>query len=265
MRNAQNRILNCGHFRVLAVCLLVSAIQFAQAADTSKLTGSVGIDRTSGDYGGTTDTTITIIPFTAKYETGPWLFGLTLPWLMVQGDANVNRDLGRIGGVGVGGTRTASGIGDIVASVTHELGMMADGTAFDLTGQIKFGTADAGKGLGTGENDLRIMVDAYRNVAEFTPFVTLGYKILGDPPGVNLRNAFFAWVGSSMKIDAARSVGLVWYGQQKTSVNGARQSDFTGFYIQKYSPEWKAQYYAVFGFADGSPDIGGGAILTRTF
>ncbi len=250
---------------VAVVCLLLFGLQAVRAADTSKLTGSVGIDRTQGNYGGETDTTITSIPFMVRYQTGPWLLGLTTEWLSVKGDAFVNRDIGRFGEPGTDPNRTESGLGDIVASVTHELGMTANGTAFDLTGKIKFGTADETKGLGTGKNDLRIEVDAYRSVAQFLPFGTLGYKFLGDPPGLDLRNVFYATVGSTMKIDEVRSVGLMWYGQQKTTANGARQSDITGFYIRKYSPEWKAQFYGLLGLADGSPDIGAGAILTRTF
>ncbi len=265
MNPLRNAMLNRTRFGVAAACLLLCGLQAVQAADTSKLTASVGIDRTQGNYGGETDTTITSIPFMLRYQTGPWLLGLTTEWLSVKGDAFVNRDIGRFGESGTDTTRTESGLGDIVASVTHELGMTANGTAIDLTGKIKLGTADETKGLGTGENDLRIEVDVYRSVAQFVPFGTLGYKFLGDPPGLNLRNVFYAAVGSTMKIDDVRSVGLMWYGQQKTTANGARQSDITAFYIRNFTPEWKAQFYGLLGLADGSPDIGAGAIVTHTF
>jgi hypothetical protein len=193
----------------------------------------------------------------------PWQFGLTLPYVEIQGQGNVTRDLGRFRGAGA--PRTASGLGDIIASATRAIGVAADGTALDLTAKIKFGTADETQGLGTGENDFHLQADVYRNVGSLTPFGTLGYKILGDPPGIGLKNVFYLTVGATQKIDEERSYGLMWHGQQKTTTGGAAQSEVTGFYTLRFGPQWKAQFYGLVGFADGGPEFGAGAFLTRGF
>lgn len=235
------------------------------AADDAKYSLTAGFDYTTGSYGESQDTTITQIPVTGKYESGPWTFGLTIPWIQVDGPGNVTRDMGRFRGRTTTGTRTQSGIGDIIASTTYNLFSTADGRALDLTGKIKFGTADETKGLGTGENDLYVQVDAYRTIDRFAPFATLGYRFLGDPPRIDLRDVFYASIGGGYKLDDIRSVGLMWYGQEKSTSSGSPQSEVTGFYTHKLSREWKAQLYGLLGLADGSPDMGLGATVTCSF
>jgi hypothetical protein len=186
-----------------------------------------------------------------------------VPWIRVEGPGNVVRDVGRYRSGG--GTRTASGMGDVIAFATRALGTMPDGTAVDFTGKLKLGTASAGSGLGTGENDVHLQLDAYRSAGEFTPFGTVGYKILGDPSGIDLRNVFYVSLGAARRLDAERSAGLMWYGQQKTTDGGDAQSEVTAFYTRRFGGVWKAQFYGLVGMSDGSPDYGAGALIIRAF
>lgn len=249
----------------LAVALpLCVAVLPAAAQDDKGSSLSVGIERTTGDYGQPADTTITYVPVTYKLGGRPWQFGVTVPWIEVQGPGNVTRDIGRFRG-GSAASRTESGLGDVIAFATRSLLLTADGTALDLTGKFKLGTASRGDGLGTGENDVHLQLDAYRSAGEFTPFATLGYKILGDPPGVELKDVFYAEIGAARRLDERRSAGLMWHGQQKTTDGGAAQSELTAFYTRRFGEGWKAQFYGLLGLADGSPDYGGGAFLIRAF
>ena len=251
--------------RRFAFCLaLAAAAPWAAAADDMGSSLSIGIEQTTGDYGQAADTTITYVPITAKLGNRPWQFGVTVPWIRVEGPGNVVRDVGRYRGAG-GGTRTESGLGDVIAFATRALGTMPDGTAFDFTGKLKFGTASAGSGLGTGENDVHLQLDAYRSAGEFTPFGTVGYKILGDPTGIELRNVFYISLGAARRLDAERSAGLMWYGQQKTTDDGDAQSEVTAFYTRRFGGMWKAQFYGLVGMSDGSPDYGAGALIIRAF
>lgn len=245
------------------VLLLVALPLAAHAADDTGTSLSVGIERSRGDYGQSSDTTITYVPFTAKLGSRPWQFGLTVPWIQVEGPGNVVRDVGRFRGGGA--TRSESGLGDVIAFATRALGATAGGTAFDLTGKLKFGTASAGSGLGTGENDAHVQLDAYRSEGAFTPFATAGYKVLGDPAGIDLNNVFYASIGASRRLDEARSAGLMWYGQQKTTDGGSAQSELSAFYTRRFGGVWKAQFYGLVGLADGSPDFGAGAFLIRAY
>jgi hypothetical protein len=243
------------------LCLLAFAPP-AHATDNAGTSLTVGVEHSTGDYGQASDTTITSIPFTLKLGSRPWQFALTVPYLEVDGPGNVTRDLGRFRGAGT--PRHTSGLGDIVGAATRTFGF-AEGTSLDLTARVKLGTADESDGLGTGENDLHLQADITRSMGSLTPFATLGYKILGDPPGIDLNNVFYLALGASRKLDDQRSVALTWYGQQKAVAGGSAQSELSGSYTVRFGGQWRAQFYGMLGLAAGSPDFGAGAFLTRGF
>lgn len=225
---------------------------------------SAGMEVTRGDYGLSEDTTIIYIPLSYRLTSGPWQFGATVPWISVDGPGNVVRDLGRIGGGG-GASRSESGLGDIILQATRSLATAAGGAALDLTGKLKLGTASRSDGLGTGEEDFHVQLDVYGRAGEFTPFATLGYKFLGDPPGVDLRDVLYVDLGATRRIDERRSAGLLWHGQERTTAAGKPQSELNGYYLVRLDASWKAQLYGIVGLADGSPDFGAGAFLIRNF
>lgn len=251
--------------RCIAAAAMAAAASGMYAAGDENFSLTGGFDYSSGNYGEPTDTTIIYFPLTGRYETGLWIFGLTVPYLEVEGPRTVVRDIGRIGTQSPSGTSRESGLGDIVGSATYNLLATPDGRALDLTGKLKLGTGNRDKGLGTGENDIHVQLDGYRTIGQLSPFATLGYKFLGDPPGINLKNVFYYSIGASHKLDNERSVGAMWYGQQKTTDAGDPQSELIGYYTQKLIPWWKAQLYGVLGLANGSPDYGVGAMVTRSF
>jgi len=250
-------------FALYLALLSCAAAVPAAAQDDKGSSLSVGIDYTTGDYGQPSDTTITYVPVTYKLGGRPWQFGVTVPWIKVEGPGNVTRDTGRIGGAGA--TRTESGIGDVLLFATRSLAVTQGGLALDLTGRVKLGTASRSDGLGTGENDFHVQLDAYAVAGEFTPFATLGYKFLGDPPGIALRDVLYAELGAARRLDEQRSAGLMWHGQERTTAGGSPQSEVTAFYTRRFGQGWKAQFYGLLGLADGSPDYGGGAFLIRAF
>ena len=246
---------------LMASALLAAALPACAAEDGTSLT--VGIEQTKGDYGQGSDTTITMVPVTFRLGNRPWQFGVTVPYLEVTGPGNVTRDLGRFRAAGP--RRSATGLGDVVGFATRAVGVAGDGTAFDLTAKVKLGTADEGDGLGTGENDLHLQADVYGGSGTYSPFSTLGYKVLGDPPGIDLKDVFFLSLGVARKLDGESSAGLMWTGQQKTTAGGSALSELTAFYTHRMGVQWKVQFYGLLGLADGSPDFGAGAFLTRGF
>ncbi|MFO7650989.1 MAG: hypothetical protein R6X13_06605, partial [bacterium] len=64
--------------------------------------------------------------------------------------------------------------------------------ALDLTGKVKFGTADFDQGLGTGEQDYSLQAGLFRFFDRFTAIGTAGYTVRGDPDDVDLDDQFFA-------------------------------------------------------------------------
>ena len=129
-------------------------------------------------------------------------FRLTVPFLSVSAP-----ELTTISGpdgqpiVGEGPIVTESGLGDILASVTvfDVLASSNGDLAMDLTGKIKFGTADEEKGLGTGEQDYSLQADVFRFFDKATLMGTAGYALRGDPESYDLDDTFYASLGASLR------------------------------------------------------------------
>lgn len=226
---------------------------------------STGVDYSSGDYGTTADTDITYIPITLKYRSGRWGFKATLPYIRVKGPSNVIPDVGQVGTTPTT-RKTESGIGDVILSGTYTL--VSDSktkTILDLTGKIKLPTADDKKGLGTGETDYYIQLDAYKIIGKTTPFATLGYKIYGDSNVYKLDNVFYVSLGFSHKLSSSTSTGLILDVRERSTPTGDPRRELTAFMTHKLDSNRKVQAYLVKGFSDGSPDWGVGATISIAF
>jgi hypothetical protein len=229
---------------------------------------STGIDYTSGDYGGTVDIEDVYIPLTGIVDYGRFGFRLTVPYLSVTAPAGtIITGPGGQPVPGTGALTTESGLGDIIGSVTlydvvynRELGL-----ALDITGKIKFATADEAKGLGTGEHDYSVQADLYKYLGEFTLLGTAGYKVRGDPAGVDLENVLFGSIGGIYNFPRETRGGLIFdYRESAISSNDSIR-EITGFVSRPINNDWRLMLYALTGFSDSSPDFGGGVLVKRTF
>ena len=153
----------------LAACCF-AASGYALGEDGIVRVGTA-VDYTRGDYGTSTQTSILSIPFTARYDNDRWTLKAMLPWMHVTGAASVIPGVGQVsntnphrrgGATTAAASSTASGLGDLVTSATYNAYYdAASKLGVDLTGKIKWATADADQGLGTGANDYGGQIDVY--------------------------------------------------------------------------------------------------------
>lgn len=269
----RNGLALCAAGWVLGVALAgtAAAKERAQAetsaqADWGKVSLSTGVNYSTGKYGQSESTDIVSVPLTGKVEVDRWTVKLSVPYVSVTGPGNVVEG---VGVVGTGGNRrtTESGLGDVsltVANTVYENSV--SGTAVDITGKVKIATADADKGLGTGENDYSLAVEPSQVLGPVTVFGTLGYKFAGDPDGVELHNVVFASLGGAMTVVEGTSAGLVLDAQTRTSESApSAQRELTAFASTRLADAWKAQVYVSRGLAEDSPDWSGGASASFTF
>ena len=243
---------------------LVTQVAFAEDAGVFSVTS--GVDYSSGKYGSQDRTDITSIPVIGKYEVGSWAFKLTVPYVSITGPGNVSPGIGKFKNTTTTQRSTESGLGDIVAAATYNLYNAANGgPAIDVTGKVKFGTADDKKGLGTGENDYMGQVDLYQSFGDFTALGTLGYRVYGDTSAAPLDDVFYGSVGGTYKIAPGTSAGVIYDYRPAITSNGSAVSEATAFVNHKINDHWKAQAYLVKGFANGSPDYGVGALVGYVF
>jgi hypothetical protein len=229
-----------------------------------------GLHYSSGDYGTSATTTILSVPFTARYDTGPWSLRASVPYLEVSGPSAVIPGVGAVRSSnprrrGGGAEGTASGLGDTTLSATYSAYYdRASGSGVDLTGKVKIATADADQGLGTGEHDAAALIDVYRTFDRVTLFAGVGYHMLGSSPYIPLDNVLSGTFGGSYRIDERDSAGLSFDARQRVSSSASPQRELTAFWERKLDRAWKAQVYVLKGFADGSPDFGAGLSVAYT-
>jgi hypothetical protein len=249
----------------IGAALFAASHTAALAASDDLTTFSVGAEYSKGDYGAPQPTDTYYVPFAVKHETGRWILKLTVPYLEITGPGNVigaGADRVVIGD-GNAPRRTASGLGDIVGAVFYNaLDDRKAPVGVDVGFKVKFGTANSDKGLGTGENDYAVQADLFKTMGNFTPFGTIGYRVYGDPPGVNFRNVPYGTVGGAYRFSRQTTAGAAYDFRSPVVTGGASVSELTAYVSQRLSESVKLQLYAIKGFSDASPDYGVGLNLS---
>ena len=255
----------------LALCL-APGVQCALGAEDGELSLGAGLTYSTGTYGTPNETKILAIPFTARYDTAPWIFKLTVPFLHISGSGDVIPGLGQVNnsnsrGRGRGGvSESVSGPGDTVASATYNTYYnSASKLGLDLTGRLKLPTGDADRGLGTGSTDESFQADLYKTFDRVTLFGDLGYTFFGHSEFIELKNGLNYGVGASYKLDATDSAGLSLDGRQRVTPGGPPQRELTAFWNRRIDKVRRIQAYFLVGLENGSPDWGMGVSAAYSF
>lgn len=227
------------------------------------LTFTTGVDYSSGDYGLEEKTRILVVPFALRGTTGPWAFTASVPYLRISGPGGVV--LGPDGRPlpGVPTTEgSRSGIGDLSLGANYTVpSRSTGGIALTFGGRVKLPTSSTEDQLSTGETDYNVSLDATYEVGNVQPFVTLGYRFLGDPDGFDLRDGPTASVGSNFIF--GNSVLITSYDYARSSTPAVEDSHelFAGLAVPA-SRMFTVTGYGIAGLSEGSPDYGVGLLLT---
>lgn len=228
----------------------------------------VGAEYTTGEYGGDAPVDEFYVPVTATLDLDRVALRLTVPFLSVRAP-----ELTMIDGpdgqpiVGEGPTVTTSGVGDVVAAVTlYDAFVTRNGDfALDLTGKVKFGTADADEGLGTGADDYSLQADWFRFFDQFTLMGTAGYSLRGDPQGYDLGDTFYASLGGSYALGRRLSCGAFFDYREAAVIGSESAQELSGWISTGVGDHGRAELYVIGGFGDGSPDWGAGLSFRTRF
>lgn len=244
--------------------VLACACSLAQAGEPG-FSLSTGLEYSTGGYGGEDDIEEMYVPVTGRVYLERVALSITVPYLSVSAPSGTSvPDPGGQPMPGSGEITTKSGLGDVVVGMTV-FDVFADyekGIALDLTGKIKFGTADRDMGLGTGETDYLLRADFYKFFDRFTLMGSGGYKVRGDPAGVDLKNTLLGSVGAAFPFGDASSIGLVYDYRESSLPDSDALSELTLYSTHGLGDSWFLQVYAFSGFSDSSPDWGGGVFVS---
>lgn len=226
----------------------------------------IGFDYSKGDYGFTGDTEVFSSSLNVTAENSEWLLRAVIPYVSVKGPASIVGGAGPVFAAPARPTRSYQrGLGDIVTSATYHAHPSADGLNVDLTGRVKFPTSDEAKGLGTGETDFYAQTELYRRYGNITPFLTVGYRFMGDSPLYQLEDGAYASAGSMFRTGESTSVGASLEWRSRIVVGG--EDAFEGAFFVTHNPNdrWNLIGYVLKGFSDASPDIGLGGLISYRF
>lgn len=248
----------------LALTAPTHAQQAQTLADKANPLGvsvSTGVDYSSGDYGLARNTDILVAPLSLRATTGDFAFSATLPYLRIDGPGGVvvGPDGQPLPGVpAIPGER--SGIGDISVGGTYTL---RPGGALEvgLGGRVKFPTSSGQKHLGTGKTDFKASVDVSYAAGDIVPFANVGYRFLGDPPGLDLRDGPTASAGFSAPVGKTVLIVSYDYARATTRLTDDSHEIFGGLNIP-VTDRVSVTGYGVAGLSKGSPDFGAGMLIT---
>lgn len=245
----------------LGACgMAISTPALAQNADGPDVSITTGVDYSSGDYGTGFDTEILVVPLSARVSTGDLRFTASIPYIRIEGAGSiVGGDSGPIIVDPNSPVTTRSGIGDLTLGANYAIPEDRMGVGVDFGARVKVPTAEAG--LGTGKTDVSFSGELSRTFGTVTPFVQAGYRIMGDPDGIDLNNVWFGSVGASAAV--GRSVLLASYDYREAT--SALVEDSQEVFAALSTPVSKAlnlTFYGSAGLTNGAPDYGVGAMIT---
>lgn len=247
----------------LAALTLAASNGPALAAETSiRLT--TGLEYSTGTYGGTEDIEELYVPLTLNLNTNRIGASLSVPFLGVRAPAGTVTDSQAV--PGEGDITTESGLGDITANFTvYDVFYSASlDLALDVTGAIKFGTADPDRGMGTGENDYSLYLEGYKWFDAFTLFGSAGHRLRGEPDGIDLNDVLLASLGGSWPAGRDSTVGIVFDFRESALEGYDDIQELTAFGSIALNEHWYLQLYAFAGLTDSATDWGGGFTLTTS-
>jgi len=234
--NASNKRL--GHAAAVLGALAALMVAAAAPADDTdvqddgdyqywRVTASTGLDFSRGDFGtGTESNNVVIVG--DQPESVPGLTGV--------------RD----------------GIGDVVLSAGYTYFPTGSSAlpVVSLMGKVKFATADEDEGLGTGEEDYTLQLELSKTFGWFSPFAGVGYKFIGDPPGVSFEDKLFASGGFSIDLGDRVDVGVAYDWAQSAVKGNPDIHELSPFASIKLGDHFAVDPYALVGLSKAAPDWG---------
>lgn len=246
---------------------------------------SATVNYSSGSYGTDSRTTILYAPMTVRRVFHDGDISLTIPFVSISGTGAVRLVGGaptrtssntatlsgtlaaatgggkRPGSSPLSSTTTDSGLGDIILRGRYYL--MEEGDVVPLvalTGRIKIPTADADRGLGTGEFDEGIGMELTKTLTNrWLAYLDGGYNLIGDAPGTNFNNQWWYAVGLGYDVTDDLHLSLFYeeYRALVSTVNNARDLLALTNYVVSDTVHLTGSLLV--GLSNGAPNFGMGA------
>lgn len=241
---------------------ILAAASIASPALAQEVTVSTGVDYSEGDFGSGIDTSILVVPFSLRANFDDFSLSISVPYLEIDGSTSV------IGG-GDGPIITdpglaeakRSGVGDVTVRARYD--MIDFGVAqLSINGKVKLPTGSDSDGLSTGELDYSGGIELAATTGVVQPFGEIGYRVLGDPDGFDLKNGLYGSAGALI-LFPGNLIGIASYDyvEASTATIDDTHSLFGGIVIPA-SDRLSLTTYGTAGLSDSAADWGLGVLLS---
>lgn len=277
---------------MLAAAILAALDTYGAAHAQTRVQASTGLQYSSGEYGETTSTSAVVVPFSARVSFGSWSLRASIPYITVDGPADVSEIIDDHGGSSSGSgssssgsgssgsgsgdandddnpagptfsdDRSTSGLGDASLAATYSFDAIADSPAYvDITGRVRLPTGSEREGLGVGATDYFAVTELGWDANAGGAFVSGGRRILGNVDDVERVDGWQAAAGGWFNVSDAVVLGA-YYDWRDSSVRGGEDPSSVEAYITwRMSDSWKIELNAGAGLADTSADYNVGLTL----
>lgn len=273
------------HVAVLGLLIILLSPTLGSASDQKNnqktQNWQIGFSPTysSGDYGTGSPTTITYLPLSIRrlFDDGDITF--TIPYICINsngavtvlsgvpnrvskssssGSATISTKKGKKPGSVEPTSSTDCGIGDLILRGRYYLVDERQWVpTIAVTGRIKIPTADSERGLGTGEFDEGVGVEVSKKLTgQWLGFIDVGYTVIGDPEGVNLRNQWYYDLGVGYNVTKNFLVSM--YYEEYRAVIGGLSNPRDLLFALNYKATSALRFNAsiLVGLSSGAPDYG---------
>jgi hypothetical protein len=275
------------------VVAVLAQCNTAYAADT-RVQASSGVQYSDGKYGETTSTSAVVVPFSLRATFGAWSIRASVPYVMVDGPADVSEIIddssgrgssrrsgssgpgsggsgsGRGGsGSGSGGgddddvnggtvvanDRSESGIGDASIALTYSLDAIGDSPAYlDFTGRVRLPTGSEEDGLGVGATDYFAITELGWDGDAGGVFASAGRRFLGAVDDFERVDGWQASAGGWVNVSDSAVVGA-YYDWRNASVRDSEDPSSIEAYVSwRLNDAWKVELNGGVGLSDASAD-----------
>jgi hypothetical protein len=271
----------------------------AAYADT-RVQASSGVQYSDGKYGETTSTSALVVPFSVRATFGAWSIRASVPYVMVDGPADVSEIIddssgrgsssgsgssgsgsgsgsgtsGRDGSGGSGGgdddgpvntvtaARSESGIGDASIALTYTLASIGDSPAYvDFTGRVRLPTGSEQDGLGVGATDYVALSEVGWDGDAGGAFVSAGRRFLGAVDDIERVDGWQASVGGWINVSDSAVVGAYYDWRDSSVRDGEDPSSVEAYVSWRLNDAWKIELNGGAGLSDASADYTAGLTL----
>ena len=162
--------------------------------------------------------------------------------------------------------RTESGLGDITIATGYGFHPFdSNGLLVEASALLKLPTADKDKGLGTGETDLGVQIGLSKPMGLLTPFLTVGYTVLGDSDRISYNNILHGSLGVSCAVSDTISATVSYDVRSKATDVADPFQELSVACAKLITRSWKASLLIAAGLSDAAPDWTGGISLAISF